>query len=90
MRGLISNVLHNLARDQQDATQSNKVKMLMSYVSYWHALTAFEVELSKWDMEVPLMHVETLHTTIVWWEKKWSTNWQNILGLESNMANTCI
>jgi len=65
MCDLISNVLHNLARDQQDATQSDKVKMLMSCVSYRHALTTFEVELSKWDMEVPIMHVETLHTTIV-------------------------
>ncbi len=65
MHDLINNVLHDLAPDQQDVTQSNDVKMLMSYVSYQRALTMFEVELSKWDIEVPLMHVETLLTTIV-------------------------
>jgi hypothetical protein len=44
--------------------------MLMSYVSYRHALMTFEVELSKWAMEVALMHAETLHTTIVQWGKE--------------------
>jgi len=58
VRNLINNVLHNLTRDQQDATQFNKVKMLMSYVSYRHALMTFKVELSKWEMEVALMHIE--------------------------------
>jgi hypothetical protein len=37
----------------------------MFYVSYRHALITFEVELFKWEMEVALMHVETLHTTLV-------------------------
>jgi hypothetical protein len=39
--------------------------MLMSYVSYRHALTTFKVELSKWDMEMALMHIETFHTIVV-------------------------
>jgi hypothetical protein len=42
--------------------------MLMSYGSYQHALVTFEVELSKWE-KVVLMCTETLHTTIVGWEK---------------------
>jgi hypothetical protein len=41
-------------------------------------------------MEVALMHVETLHTIVVRWGKKQSTDQGGILGLESNMANTCI
>jgi hypothetical protein len=45
VHNLISNVLHNLAQDQRVATHFNKVKMLISYVSYWHALKTFEVEL---------------------------------------------
>ncbi len=70
MCGLISNVLHNLVRNQQDVTQIDKIKMLMFYVSYQHALTTFEVELSKWEMEVALMCIKTLHTIVVQWEKK--------------------
>jgi len=67
---LISNVLHNLAWNQWDATQSDEVKMLMSYVSYRHALMMFKVELFKWEMEVVLMHLETLHSAIVWLERE--------------------
>jgi hypothetical protein len=66
---LINNALHNLAQDQRDATQFDKVKKFMLYVSYQHALKMFEVELSKWEMEVALMCVETLHTAVVGWEK---------------------
>jgi len=39
----------------------------------------FEVELSKWEMEVALMCSETLHTIVVQWEQKnwvWSPIWQ--------------
>ncbi len=70
MYDLISNVLHNLARNQQHVTQFDEVKMLMFYVSYQHALMMFEVELSKWEMEVAPMCAETLHTIVVQWEEK--------------------
>jgi hypothetical protein len=86
---LINNVLHNLVWDQQNATHSNEITMLISYVSYWHALKTFKVESFNWEMEVVLMHTETLHTIIFQWEKKWSTDWGGILGLESK-ANVFI
>jgi len=44
--------------------------MLMSYVSYRHALTMLEVELSKWEIKVALMRAKTLHIVVVRWEKK--------------------
>jgi len=90
VHNLINNVLHNLTRDQQDATQFNKVKMLMSYVSYRHALMTFKVELSKWEMEVALMHIEFAYHNSSMGKRKWSMNRGGILELEYNMANTCI
>lgn len=45
MGNLISNILHNLANYQQDATQCDKVNMLILYVSYYYALKSFEIEL---------------------------------------------
>jgi hypothetical protein len=70
MCSLINNILHNLTWDQWDATQSNEIKLLISYVSYWHALKTFEVELFKWEMEVGVMRIEFLHNIILQWGKK--------------------
>jgi hypothetical protein len=70
MCDLINNVLHNLIRDQWNATQFNEMNMLISYVSYRHALKTFEVELSKWEMEVGIMRIEVLHKIIFQWEKE--------------------
>jgi hypothetical protein len=41
MCNLISNILHNLAHYQRDATQCDKVNMLILYVSYQHAFEVF-------------------------------------------------
>ncbi len=81
MCNLINNVLHNLVQNQQDVTQFDEVKILMFYVSYQHALTMFEVELFKWEMEVALMCAETLHTIVVRWEKKMVNGSRRHLGI---------
>jgi hypothetical protein len=47
-----------------------EMKMLISYISYQHALKTFEVELSKWEMGMGLMRIEVLHNTILQWEKE--------------------
>ncbi len=70
MCDLISNILHNLAHYQQDATQCDKVNMLILYVSYQHALKSFEVELFTLEMEVALMCIEVSQNTILQWENQ--------------------
>jgi hypothetical protein len=47
-----------------------EMKMLISYISYQHALKTFEVELSKWEMGMGLMRIEVLHNIILQWEKE--------------------
>jgi hypothetical protein len=46
------------------------MNMLISYVSYQHALKTFEVELFKWEMEVNLMRTKVLHNIVFQWQKE--------------------
>jgi len=65
MCSLTNDFLHNLTQDQWDATQCDEVNLLILFVLSQHALKFFEVELSKWGMEVVLMCMEVLHNTIL-------------------------
>jgi hypothetical protein len=91
MCNLISNILHNLAHYQQDATQCDKVNMLILYVSYQHAFEIF------WSWIVFLrdgggsdVHWSFVKHNISMGKSQRSIVWKNILGLEPNiLSNTC-
>ncbi len=85
---LINNVLHNLIWDQWDATQFDEIKLLIFYVSYWHALKTFEVQLFKWEMEVGVMCTKVLHNIVLQWEKKTINELRKHLGIGTQFG-TC-
>jgi len=81
MCSFINNVLHNLTSHQQNATQSDEVNLLISYLSYRHALKFFEVELFKWEMKVGVMCIEFLHSIVFQLENKTIDGLKKHLGI---------
>jgi hypothetical protein len=73
---------------QWNASQSDEIMLLISYVSYWHALKAFEVELFKWEMEVGVKWTKVLHNIILQWENKTIDKLKKHLGI-GTQPGTC-